>query len=220
MNNQECRAKGVFGKQRKSTLKTLAQALSPSTQDYRRKQPKDINVLVVGPTGYIGKFVTKELIQRGFNVIAVAREKAGIGGKQSQDQTKAEFSGGDVRFGNATEAESLERAVNGDRIDVVVSCLASRTGGKKDSWLIDYQATKNSLDVGRAHGAQHFVLLSAICVQKPLLEFQKAKLKFETELQNTEGLTWSIVRPTAFFKSLGGQVGAHSDRAYTGRSVC
>jgi divinyl chlorophyllide a 8-vinyl-reductase len=111
-----------------------------------------------------------------------------------------------VRFGSATEAESLERAVNGDRIDVVVSCLASRTGGKKDSWLIDYQATKNSLDVGRAHGAQHFVLLSAICVQKPLLEFQKAKLKFETELQNTEGLTWSIVRPTAFFKSLGGQV--------------
>jgi divinyl chlorophyllide a 8-vinyl-reductase len=54
-------------------------------------------------------------------------------------------------------------------------------------------------------------------VQKPLLEFQKAKLKFETELQNTEGLTWSIVRPTVFFKSLGGQVGPHSDRAYTGR---
>jgi divinyl chlorophyllide a 8-vinyl-reductase len=122
-----------------------------------------------------------------------------------------------VRFGNATEVESLESAVNGDRIDVVVLCLASRTWGKKDSWLIDYQATKNSLDVGRAHGAQHFVLLSAICVQKPLLELQKAKLKFETELQNTEGLAWSIVRPTAFFKSLEGQVGAHSDRAYTGR---
>jgi divinyl chlorophyllide a 8-vinyl-reductase len=44
-------------------------------------------VLVVGPTGYIGKFVTKELIQRGYNVIAVAREKAGIVGKQSQDRS-------------------------------------------------------------------------------------------------------------------------------------
>lgn len=30
---------------------------------------------------------------------------------------------------------------------------------------------------------KHFVLLSAICVQKPLLEFQRAKLKFEEELQ-------------------------------------
>ena len=68
-------------------------------------------------------------------------------------------------------------------VDVVVSCLASRTGGKKDSWDIDYQATKNAMDAGRAAGAKHFVLLSAICVQKPLLEFQRAKLKFESDLQ-------------------------------------
>lgn len=57
-----------------------------------------------------------------------------------------------------------------------------------------------------ASGASHFVLLSAICVQKPLLEFQKAKLKFEAELQTTDAITYSIVRPTAFFKSLAGQV--------------
>jgi divinyl chlorophyllide a 8-vinyl-reductase len=50
------------------------------------------------------------------------------------------------------------------------------------------------------------VLLSAICVQKPLLEFQKAKLAFEAELQADGEMTHSIVRPTAFFKSLGGQV--------------
>jgi len=49
------------------------------------------------------------------------------------------------------------------------------------------------------------VLLSAICVQKPLLAFQQAKLAFEAELM-ASGLTWSIVRPTAFFKSLSGQV--------------
>jgi hypothetical protein len=39
------------------------------------------------------------------------------------------------------------------------------------------------LDVARERGASHFVLLSAICVQKPLLEFQRAKLKLEAELQ-------------------------------------
>jgi divinyl chlorophyllide a 8-vinyl-reductase len=50
-----------------------------------------------------------------------------------------------------------------------------------------------------------FVLLSAICVQKPLLAFQHAKLAFERELISS-GLTWSIVRATAFFKSLSGQV--------------
>ncbi len=41
----------------------------------------------------------------------------------------------------------------------------------------------------------HFVLLSAICVQKPLLAFQKAKLAFEAHLPE-QGLTYSIVRPT------------------------
>jgi len=49
------------------------------------------------------------------------------------------------------------------------------------------------------------VLLSALCVQKPRLAFQQAKLAFEAELR-ASGLRWSIVRPTAFFKSLSGQL--------------
>jgi divinyl chlorophyllide a 8-vinyl-reductase len=50
------------------------------------------------------------------------------------------------------------------------------------------------------------VLLSAICVQKPKLAFQHAKLAFEQDLMRS-GLTYSIVRPTAYFKSLSGQIG-------------
>ena len=80
---------------------------------------------------------------------------------------------------------------------------------QKDSWAIDYQATLNTLNAARKHGASHFVLLSAICVQKPLLEFQHAKLKFEETLQSAGDITYSIVRPTAFFKSLAGQVIMH-----------
>jgi len=51
-----------------------------------------------------------------------------------------------------------------------------------------------------------FVLLSAICVQRPQLAFQHAKLAAEAALQ-ASGLRWTVVRPTAFFKSLSGQVG-------------
>ncbi|KAG8370044.1 hypothetical protein BUALT_Bualt14G0076700 [Buddleja alternifolia] len=161
---------------------------------------------------YIGKFVVKELVKRGFNVIAVAREKSGIRGKNSKEDTLGLLSGANACFSDVTNLDSLERSVEnlGICIDVVVSCLASRSGGVKDSWLIDYEATKNSLIAGKKFGAKHFVLLSAICVQKPLLEFQRAKLKFEAELieeaKNDESFTYSIVRPTAFFKSLAGQV--------------
>ena len=45
---------------------------SANSSDYRQKAAEDIRVLVVGSTGYIGKFVTKELIKRGFHVIAGA----------------------------------------------------------------------------------------------------------------------------------------------------
>jgi divinyl chlorophyllide a 8-vinyl-reductase len=60
---------------------------------------------------------------------------------------------------------------------------------------------------------QHFVLLSAICVQKPLLAFQHAKLAFEDALVKS-GMRYAIVRPTAFFKSLCGQI----DRVRKGKT--
>jgi divinyl chlorophyllide a 8-vinyl-reductase len=87
----------------------------------------------------------------------------------------------------------------------VISCLASRTGAPKDAWAIDHRANSLALAAAIAADIPRFVLLSAICVQKPLLEFQRAKLAFEAELQ-AEAIKWSIVRPTAFFKSLSGQV--------------
>lgn len=156
--------------------------------------------------------MVNELVDRGFNVIALAREKSGIRGKNSKEETLSQLKRANVCFSDVTNLDSLEKSLENLKvpIDVVVSCLASRTGGVKDSWRIDYEATNNSLVAGKNHGASHFVLLSAICVQKPLLEFQRAKLKFEADLmreaEEDNGFTYSIVRPTAFFKSLGGQV--------------
>nr|GEU81302.1 hypothetical protein [Tanacetum cinerariifolium] len=204
-----------FHTTKRLSLVTAAAPIStdtPTKSSFRDKPIKDINVLVVGSTGYIGNFVVKELVNRGFNVIAVCREQSGIRGKNSKDVTLSRLNGANVCFSDVTNLDVLEKSLEnlGVEIDVVVSCLASRTGGVKDSWKIDYDATKNSLLAGKKFGAKHFVLLSAICVQKPLLEFQRAKLKFEGELfeesEKDESFSYSIVRPTAFFKSLGGQV--------------
>lgn len=199
------------GKKMGSCIKVTASSSQQTLQSFRKKSTQDINVLIVGSTGYIGKFVVKELVKRGYNVIAVAREMSGINGRYGKNETIEELKGAQVCFADVTDISSLKTAIDdvGVTIDVIISCLASRNGGVKDSWRIDYDATKNSLIAGKAVGASHFVLLSAICVQKPLLEFQRAKLKFEAELQReaeTGELTYSIVRPTAFFKSLGGQV--------------
>ncbi|WP_371639081.1 NAD(P)-dependent oxidoreductase [Synechococcus sp. UW179A] len=174
--------------------------------DFRNRSPDKVRVVVFGATGYIGRFVVKELITRGYNVVAFARDRSGVGGRQDQESVKANFPGAEVRFGDVTNSDSLARHAFDQPVDVVISCLASRTGGRKDSWAIDYQATLNTYRQGKKAGLSHFVLLSAICVQKPLLEFQKAKLALEAELRDGNDVTYSIVRPTAFFKSLGAQV--------------
>lgn len=194
-----------------STPAAAAEPVSPAptAATFRDRHQRDITVAVVGSTGYIGNFVVRELVRRGFNVVAVARERSGIRGRKTRSEALSLLAGAAVVFADATDPAALATALP-PSVDVVVSCLASRSGGVRDSFLVDYQATANSLAAGRARGAAHFVLLSAICVQKPLLAFQRAKLKFESELVAAAAadpsFTYSIVRPTAFFKSLGGQV--------------
>uniref|UniRef100_A0A0G4GPL5 Divinyl chlorophyllide a 8-vinyl-reductase, chloroplastic n=1 Tax=Chromera velia CCMP2878 TaxID=1169474 RepID=A0A0G4GPL5_9ALVE len=164
--------------------------------------PSKVRVVVAGATGYIGKFVVREFVNQGFQTVAFVRPGATV----REDL----FEGAEIRHGQATDLDDIRQNAFGDeQVDVVVSCLASRSGTKSDSWAVDYQATKNMLDVAVEKGAKHFILLSAFCVNIPKLQFQHAKLKVEADIRKAteEGkLTHAIARPTAFFKSLSGQL--------------
>jgi divinyl chlorophyllide a 8-vinyl-reductase len=165
-----------------------------------------LRVLVLGATGTIGRATVRALLRRGHRVVCLVRPRAGVGGGLTQQDSAQLLAGATLRFGDPTDPASLARdGVAGERFDAFVSCLASRTGAPKDAWAIDHRAQLYALDAASRAGATQFVLLSAICVQRPLLAFQQAKLAFEQALIES-GLTYSIVRPTAFFKSLSGQV--------------
>ncbi len=171
-----------------------------------RQQSK--RVLVFGATGYIGQKVVEELLEQDYEVVCFSRPQAGIKAKLDKHQVVQTLNGAEVRFGDVCNEHSLlEHGFQNDQFDAVISCLTTRTGGIEDSWKIDYQATSLVLKLAKQSGVKQFVLLSAICVQKPKLAFQQAKLKFEQELIHS-GLSYSIVRPTAFFKSLSGQINA------------
>jgi len=171
-----------------------------------------MRVVVFGATGYIGKACVEELVKRGHSVVAFTRPQSGIGGKQSLDDVKASYAKlGDVEVvtGDVTDEASITKALQSlaRPADAAVCCLASRTGGRQDSFDIDYQATMNTYYAAKASKMNNYVLLSAVCVQRPLLGFQEAKLKAEKEIrEGGNELTYSIVQPTAFFKSLVGQV--------------
>jgi len=140
------------------------------------------------------------LLRRGYEVVCLVRDAPRRADFANLPQDVA------TRRVDFADTQSISRdGFRGETFDAVVSCMASRTGAPKDAWAIDYQAHVNALEAARQAGAPQFVLLSAICVQKPLLAFQQAKLAFEKALVES-GLTYSIVRATAFFKSLTGQI--------------
>lgn len=170
----------------------------------RSSQPR--RVFVVGATGTIGRAAVRALVRKGHEVVCFVRSRAGYRGALSAADCARLLAGAEVRIGDVADPVSLAReGFRGERFDAMLSCLASRTGSPADAWAIDHQAQLNVLEAVLNAGAGHVVLLSAICVQKPLLAFQQAKLAFEKALAES-GVTYSIVRPTAFFKSLSGQV--------------
>lgn len=181
------------------------ESLNPSSQTSSNQS--SLRVLLLGATGTIGQACAIALQKKGFEVVAFLRPPKDVLEVTAADITLRYpyLEGVTVRFGDVTSPNSL--LTNGfchESFDVIVSCLASRTGLPKDAWAIDYQAHVNILEIAKQLQIKQIVLLSAICVQKPLLAFQKAKLAFE-QLLIDSGITYSIVRPTAFFKSLSGQ---------------
>jgi divinyl chlorophyllide a 8-vinyl-reductase len=150
------------------------------------------SILLLGATGTIGRATALALVASGYTVIAPARPGAdapAVGCPVPCAMTKA----------------ALQTVMADHGCEAVISCVASRSGIPEQARAIDHGLNSAALGAAIEAGATRFVLLSAICVQKPKLAFQQAKLAFEAELQAAP-IGWSIVRPTAFFKSLSGQL--------------
>lgn len=170
------------------------------------RTPTPQRVFFLGATGTIGHATVLALLEDGHHVVCLVRDRAGRGGDADRKTEALVRAGAQLRAGDVTDPGSLATdGFRGERFDALVSCMASRTGIPRDAWAIDHQAHVDTLAVAQDAGVTQVVLLSAICVQKPLLAFQQAKLAFERVLIES-GLTYSIVRPTAFFKSLSGQI--------------
>jgi divinyl chlorophyllide a 8-vinyl-reductase len=166
-------------------------------------------VLLLGASGTIGQAVLRALLQRGHPVVCLGRREPV---PMPRDLDPAAHA---VRFlaCDFREALAVKNALQqAGPIDTVISCMASRTGTPTDAWAVDHDAHLLVLNAARDSGVAQFILLSAICVQKPRLVFQQAKLAFEQALI-ASGLNYTIVRPTAFFKSLLGQM----DRVRAGK---
>ena len=151
-------------------------------------------IFVAGATGYIGINVVKSALEQNFSVVVATRKGSADFGLKDQNLKVLEISENDNSWTDYLPD-----------VDVFISCIASRSGAPKDAHYVDFKLNKLLLEKAKDIKCSQFILLSAICVQKPKLAFQFEKLAFEKELQNS-GLNFSIIRPTAYFKSLSGQI--------------
>ena len=126
-------------------------------------------VLLFGASGTIGGAVLGQLLEQGYASTCITR--TGFAGD-----------GATIVQADITDRASIAQVLAETRFDAVISCIASRSGVPEDAWAIDYAANSAILKDTQAARVGHFILLSAICVQKPQLAFQQAKLAFEAEL--------------------------------------
>ena len=154
-----------------------------------------MRVLLAGATGYIGQAVLRELVAQGYEVVALVRPGRQLKTGADDPVTRIEVS--------LTDDSAWDQQV--PPVDAVISCLASRSGAPHDARQVEFEANGNLLEYAERANVGHFVLLSAICVQMPRLAFQREKLKFEALLAESS-VPATIIRATAFFRSLVGQV--------------
>jgi uncharacterized protein YbjT (DUF2867 family) len=150
-----------------------------------------MKALVAGATGQTGRRIVQELVNRGVPVRALVRD---LETARAILPDAVELVVGDV-----LQPASLATAI----ADCTV--LLCATGAKPSfdptgPYRIDYEGTKNLVNVAKAKGIEHFVLVSSLCVSQPLHPLNLFFLilvwkKWAEEYLQRSGLTYTIVRP-------------------------
>jgi uncharacterized protein YbjT (DUF2867 family) len=146
-------------------------------------------VLVAGATGYLGKHIVKNLVDREINTIALIR-------------TTSNFSQLDLPVNviraEVTDASTLKNCC--DEIDTIISTIGITRQVDGLSYMdVDYQANLNLLNEAKRSNVKKFIYVSALHGDSlQSLKIFEAKERFVTELQ-ASGLDYCIIRPTGFF---------------------
>ena len=150
-----------------------------------------MKAFVAGATGETGRRIVQALVNANIPVRAMVRN---LETAQTILPPEAELVLGDV-----LKAESLPEAL-GD-CTVVLSATGARPSlNPTGPYEVDYQGTKNLIEVAKEKNIEQFVMVSSLCVSKffhPLNLFWLVlfwKKQAESDLQNS-GLTYTIVRP-------------------------
>jgi uncharacterized protein YbjT (DUF2867 family) len=150
-----------------------------------------MKAFVAGATGQTGRQIVQELVKRQIPVRALVRDL-----EKAKGLLPSEV---ELVVADVLQPESLTQAI-GDSTVLLCATGASPSFDPTGPYKVDYEGTKNLVDVAKANNIQQFVLVTSLCVSKffhPLNLFWLIlvwKKQAEEYLQKS-GLNYTIVRP-------------------------
>lgn len=150
-------------------------------------------ILLAGATGYLGKYVTQELLSRNLKTKIIVRNTAKIG--LNNENLK-------IKEAELTKPETLKGLF--DDVQVVISTVGITRQKDGLTYMdVDYQANVNLIDEAKKSGVKKFIYISVLNGEKLRhLKIGEAKEKFGDYLKSS-GLEYCIIRPNGFFSDMG-----------------
>jgi uncharacterized protein YbjT (DUF2867 family) len=151
-----------------------------------------IMILVAGGTGVLGSAIARRLLSRGDSVRVLTRRR--------ERARSLEEGGAEVVTGDLRDRRSLDLACVG--ATHVISTANAFVGTGDDSvQAVDERGNRHLIDAARAAGVRQFVYTSALLPDTyRTIDYFAAKFATEAYLR-ASGLTWTILRPTAFMET-------------------
>ena len=113
-------------------------------------------ILLAGATGYLGRFITEELVEKGYDVKIVVRNKEKVNLK-AQNLTILEA--------QVTQPETLKEICK--NIDVVISTVGITRQKDGLTYMdVDFQSNVNLIDEAKKRGVKKFIYISVLNGEK------------------------------------------------------
>lgn len=148
---------------------------------------------IAGSTGYLGKYLVKQLIDSGHAGVALARSPEKLEGFESENL--------EIRKAEVTRPETLKGILQG--VDTLISTVGITRQKDGLTYMdVDYQANMNLLNEAREAGVRKFIYVSVLNGQNMReLQICEAKERFVDALKSS-GMEFTIIRPTGFFSDM------------------
>lgn len=155
-------------------------------------------IVIVGASSSLGRAAARLLLAEGKLVRAVTRTPSAL---DNFGKLGAEVVQGDLR-----DPESLAKACEG-AAQVFATTHAFNGKGNNTPQIVDDLGNRSLIDVAKDAGVQHFVFTSALGARPDHpVDFFRIKYKIEEYLK-ASGLSYTILRPSAFMEFWAGLVG-------------